>query len=96
MAPKKFKESGDIFQWVNTSKTNRPKFKLVEQDLTNSLSGQIQCPTPLGSISQPVIREPGEDSDGNKDVQPHLDDMHVFGDVSNLEFPVRKKKVFHI
>jgi len=96
MAPKTFKESGDIFQWVNTSKTNRPNFKLVEQNLTTNQSGQTQIPIPIASISQPAIMEPGEDTGGNEDVQLPQDDMHLLGDINNLEFPIKKRKVIHI
>jgi len=89
MAPRKFKESGDIFEWVNTSKTNRPNFKLVEQDLTTNQAGHTQIPKPSAPVSQPVIKEPG----GNENVQLPLEDMHLFGDVNNLEFPAKKRKV---
>ncbi|MDX6295879.1 MAG: hypothetical protein QOH50_5049 [Kribbellaceae bacterium] len=57
MPPRKFKESDGIASWVNTSKTNKPRFKLQEhivQKPNNHATG------PQGSTSSiaPIVEEP--------------------------------------
>jgi hypothetical protein len=91
MPPKRYKETDGIVQWVNTSKTGRPRFKLHEQVLATE-ADKHQTPSSLTQASSPIITEPGGEvpHDG---AQPSNADVHPLEDFNNLEFPIKKRKV---
>ena len=90
MPSKRYKESDGIVQWVNTSKTGRPRFKLQEQPLATE-DETHEIPDQAVQASAPVIQEPGGEN-------PYDDGQHCGAemqslDLNDFELPIKKRKV---